>query len=102
VGGSWIYTHSYAAVVASCPVVSSICLVANPDGGTIPSSRVLNLSATWEGIAGLPVDVSAFATNVTNEVYLVSLNDNTARSFRSGLLGEPRMYGVRVKVRFGQ
>lgn len=102
VGGTWVYTAGYEAVVASCPVVSATCLVANPDGGHIPASRVLNLSATWEGIAGLPVDISAFATNITNEAYLISLNDNTARSYRSGLLGEPRMYGLRLKYSFGQ
>lgn len=74
----------------------------NPDGGRVPSSRVLNLNATWENIMGAPIDLSAFATNITNEKYFVSLNDNTSRSFRSGLVAEPRMYGVRLKYRFGQ
>ncbi|MCJ2185519.1 TonB-dependent receptor [Novosphingobium beihaiensis] len=74
----------------------------NPDGGRIPHSYILNLNATWENIGGLPVDISAFATNITNKVTYVSLNDNTSRSFRSALLGEPRMYGIRLKLKFGQ
>lgn len=74
----------------------------NPDGGRVPSSRILNLSATWENVMGAPVDISVFGTNVLNEKYYISLNDNTSRSFRSALLGEPRMYGVRLKYRFGQ
>ena len=100
IGGTWVYTAGYEVVAPSCPLVSATCAVANPNGGAVPSSRGLNLSATWERIAGLPVDLSAFATNVTNEYYLVSLNDNTSRSFRSGLLGEPRMYGMRLRYSF--
>jgi iron complex outermembrane receptor protein len=75
---------------------------ANSDSGRIPSSRVLNLNATWEKIAGSSIDAAFFMTNVTNEKYFVSLNDNTSRSFRSGLVGEPRMYGFRLRYAFGQ
>ncbi|HEX7873547.1 MAG TPA: TonB-dependent receptor [Sphingobium sp.] len=73
----------------------------NPESGRIPASNVINLSVNWEGVGGEPVDLGFFMTNVTNEVYYVSLNDNTSRGFRSGLLGEPRMYGFRLKYRFG-
>ena len=129
-GATWVYTAAYDGVAASCPGPydptttppsnvgcfdssnNTTALAAalgatgydnvDPNGGRIPHSYVLNLNATWENVAGLPVDLSAFATNVTNEVTYVSVNDSTSRSFRSALLGEPRMYGLRVKVKFGR
>lgn len=137
-GGTWVYTAGYEAVVASCPSAAVLrgcfdstnntqafyepatgamtntatattranpglgLVNVNPNGGHIPSSRILNLNATWEGILGSPIDASFFVTNVTNEKYFISLNDNSARSFRSGLVGEPRMYGMRLKYTFGQ
>lgn len=138
IGGTWVYTAGYEAVVPSCasadvlrgcfdganntqlfyePASGAMTNTAtattrpnpgrglsnvNPEGGYIPSSRILNLSATWEGIFGSTVDASVFATNVTKEKYFITLNDNSARSFRSGLVGEPQMYGLRIKYRFGQ
>jgi hypothetical protein len=138
IGGTWVYTAGYEAVVPSCasadvlrgcfdganntqlfyePASGAMTNTAtattrpnpgrglsnvNAEGGYIPSSRILNLSATWEGIFGSTVDASVFATNVTKEKYFITLNDNSARSFRSGLVGEPQMYGLRIKYRFGQ
>jgi iron complex outermembrane receptor protein len=70
--------------------------------GVAPSSTVLNLNAGWENIAGRPLDLSFFMTNVTNEHVILQINDNSAgRNFVSGLVGEPRMYGFRLKYRFG-
>ncbi len=39
------------------------------DLGTIDARDLLNLNVSWEGIAGSSVDLSAFATNVTDEEY---------------------------------
>ena len=122
IGANWTYTAKYEAVAPSCPfnqklatgeatgcgdgtngLVDSAGAVlnnVNPDGGKIPASNLINANLNWNGFAGSPVDLSLFVTNLTNAVTYVSINDNTSRSFRSGLLGEPRMFGGRVKVKF--
>jgi hypothetical protein len=41
-------------------------------------------------------------TNVTNEHVILQINDNQARGFVSATIGEPRMWGARIKYRFGQ
>ena len=66
-----------------------------------PSSTVLNLNATWENVGGMPIDLSAFMTNVTNEHVILQINDNTLRGFISSTIGEPRMWGFRLKYKFG-
>jgi iron complex outermembrane receptor protein len=113
IGATYVYTSEYDAVAPSCPFAdatrgcfdssnSAVLNNVNPAGGRIPASNLLNLSVNWENAGGLPLDASFFMTNVTNEVYLISVNDNSGRSFRSGLLGEPRMYGFRLRYKFGQ
>jgi iron complex outermembrane receptor protein len=69
---------------------------------TLNALNLVSMSAGWEHIFGGPVDLSAFVTNLTNKKYF---------SFVSGLygtlpvesasLGEPRMFGFRLKYRFG-
>lgn len=73
----------------------------NPRGGWIDGYGLVNMNVNWEKVAGLPVDLGFFVSNLTNKAYYVSINDNTSRSFRSGLLGEPRMWGFRLKYKFG-
>jgi iron complex outermembrane recepter protein len=69
--------------------------------GVAPSSTVLNLNATWENIAQMPIDLTFFMTNVTNEHVILQINDNQLRGFISSTIGEPRMWGFRLKYRFG-
>jgi iron complex outermembrane recepter protein len=71
--------------------------------GLLPATDLLNLNLNWKGVAGSPIDLALFATNVTNEKYRVA----TAGGLPSVgaefmVLGEPRMYGVRVRYRFGE
>jgi iron complex outermembrane receptor protein len=71
--------------------------------GVAPSFGLLNLVADWNGVFGAPLDVSLFASNALNKVYI----NQPVPSFEPGLgygvtlYGEPRMYGVRVRYRFG-
>ncbi|MBW8784361.1 MAG: TonB-dependent receptor [Novosphingobium sp.] len=76
-------------------------LVTTSGGGIAPASTVLNLNATWENVAQLPVDLSFFMTNVTNEHVILQINDNQQRGFISSTIGEPRMWGFRLRYRFG-
>ncbi len=67
----------------------------------LPSSNLLNLNASWDSIAGSPVDLAIFATNVTKEKYYTFLPGVSGTGLAVASLGEPRMYGLRLKVHFG-
>jgi iron complex outermembrane receptor protein len=65
--------------------------------------RQVDLNLDWRGVGGKPVDVAVFATNVTKQfmyTYVSSLFGTFG--FDSGYIGQPRMYGVRVRARFGE
>ena len=70
--------------------------------GTLPPSNLLNLNASWESIFGSTVDLSLFATNVTQDHYYLFVPglDSAGAEFAS--LAEPRMYGARLRYRFGK
>lgn len=69
--------------------------------GTLPSYELLNLSLNWRSIADSPVDLSLFMTNATNKKYALGVNDMYVTSgFVSYVLGQPRTYGARVRLRF--
>jgi iron complex outermembrane receptor protein len=66
--------------------------------GTIPALNLLSLDLNWKSIAATHVDLSLFATNVTNKQYYTfvpGLFGTT--SFETASLGMPRMYGARVR-----
>ncbi|MBU6266100.1 MAG: TonB-dependent receptor [Sphingomonadales bacterium] len=70
-------------------------------GGYLPAHTLLNVNVNWNHVAGSPVDAAFFATNVTGKVYAV----NTGGGWNSSgigdlLIGEPRMYGVKLKVSY--
>lgn len=68
----------------------------------IDSTNLLNLNAAWRNIAGSGVDLIGFATNVTNEIYFVTAGGGFESSgIEDRLLGQPRMYGVRLRWNFG-
>ena len=73
------------------------------DYGLLPSTNLLNLNLNWKGIAGSPVDLSVYATNITGEKYRVaSAGGISSTGGEYILVGEPRMYGVRLKYSFGK
>jgi iron complex outermembrane receptor protein len=70
--------------------------------GVVPSNELLNLNLGWQEVGGLPVDLAAFVTNVTNEKYYTFMGGGWASTgVEYATLGLPRMYGVRLKFRFG-
>jgi iron complex outermembrane receptor protein len=71
---------------------------------TIKAYGLLNMSADWKGVFGSSLDVSLFATNVLNKLYVFSPGlsfQPGAFGFGTDVYGEPRMYGVRLRYRFG-
>ncbi len=63
---------------------------------------LLNMNLQWASVMGSNLDLSAFATNLTNKDFIIS---SQATSYQSGfgslIYGEPRMYGVSARYRFG-
>jgi iron complex outermembrane recepter protein len=71
--------------------------------GTLPSYALLNLDLGWTSIFGSGVDLTAFGTNVTNKEYYSYVPG--LGSIQGGAefaqVAAPRMYGVRLRYRFG-
>jgi iron complex outermembrane receptor protein len=69
--------------------------------GIVPSYELVNLNLAWIGVAGGPIDVALFATNVLDEKYLTTTAGiYDAAGFEAVYLGEPRMYGARIRFSF--
>ncbi|HKN10484.1 MAG TPA: hypothetical protein VJ376_13525, partial [Pseudomonadota bacterium] len=57
----------------------------------------------WDRVFGTAVDLEIFGTNLADKLYY----NNTTALFQSPFgiasryLGEPRMYGMRFRIRFG-
>lgn len=67
----------------------------------LPSQEQVNLNLSWNSIGGMPIDVAGFVTNLTKEKFWVA-TPGASFGFESVVLNQPRMYGVRVKYRFGE
>jgi iron complex outermembrane receptor protein len=70
--------------------------------GILPSTSLWNLNLNWNDVGGSPVDLAAFVTNLTNEKYPVFVGQSwTSTGTENLILGQPRMYGARLRVTFG-
>ncbi len=68
----------------------------------LPSTDLLNLNLNWMSIAGKPIDVALFATNVTDKQYYTYIPGiAVGTGFETAQLGLPRMYGARIRLHFG-
>lgn len=71
-------------------------------GASIPSYGLLNVGANWKDIAGYPVDLSFFMTNALNKKYIHRpLNLYNILGYSLAAYGEPRMFGFRLRYKFG-
>jgi iron complex outermembrane receptor protein len=70
--------------------------------GTTTPIKQIDANLTWSNVAGAPIDISAFGTNLTNQfTYGYVLGLANSFGFNVGYIGQPRMYGLRAKIRFG-
>ena len=71
---------------------------------TLDGYGLVGANLHWDSIVRSPVDMDFFVTNLTNKLYYNNLTQIYATTFgmASRYLGEPRMYGVHVRVRFGK
>lgn len=71
--------------------------------GVLPSNQIVNFNLNWSNVGGSPIDASAFITNAFNEKYPVYISYSYPSTGAEGLiLGQPRMYGLRLRVKFGE
>lgn len=82
---------------------TSVSTEAGEPRAWLDSYGVLNLSVEWQDLLGYPVDLRAFATNLTNKTYRIGNSNLTDTAFGSSAstYGEPRMYGMSIRYRFG-
>ena len=83
----------------------------NTSGTTLPQFEpgqklepfgLLNMSIDWNNVAQSGFDAGLFVTNATNKLYRTS-NSGAFNSLlsTSSIYGEPRMFGARLRYRFG-
>jgi len=76
--------------------------ISSPYGRT-DDLGLLNFNFNWIAIMGSQVDGSVFVTNVTNYKYdTFTPGLYNAFGFESRGLGEPRMFGIRLRYNFGE
>jgi iron complex outermembrane recepter protein len=64
-------------------------------------THLLDLNMTWKSVAGGPIDVSAFGTNVTGFKYYTFVQQTGTNGAEYATVGPPAMFGVRVRYNFG-
>jgi iron complex outermembrane receptor protein len=101
IGATFTHTDKYFASHANDAAFAAGKIPFN--ASIAPATDLLNLNVNWKSVGGSPIDLAAFATNVTKEKYYVAPAGGISTLGAEYLfLGEPRMYGVRVKYNFGQ
>jgi iron complex outermembrane receptor protein len=72
------------------------------DSSVMPSSNLVNLNLNWRNIANKPIDLEVFVTNLTNEKYTVGAGNSLPTTGADFIfVGEPRMYGMKLRYHFG-
>lgn len=66
----------------------------------LPSYEIVNLNLNWAHVGGSPFDLSLFVTNALDEEYSVYTSGNYSSGFETHQLGQPRMYGARLRYNF--
>jgi iron complex outermembrane receptor protein len=110
VGATFVHQSPYRAVsdppAGSIPSAAIGFVPSTPYAyassfGVLPKQNLLNLNANWENAGQRPIDLGFFMTNVTNAHVLNHVNVQDGNGFLSYIVGEPRMYGFRVRYKFG-
>jgi iron complex outermembrane receptor protein len=71
---------------------------------SLPSLTLVDASLNWRDVAGSPVDLALFVTNLTNKKYYnyVAGLGSAQLGFETASVGEPRMFGARLRYSFGR
>jgi iron complex outermembrane recepter protein len=102
VGATFTHTDSQITTYADSPPAIEAGFGVSGDLGKLAPLNLLDLNASWKDIAGTPLDLSFFATNVTKRKYYVFVAGIGSTGFESAAVGPPCMYGVRIRYKFGR
>ena len=95
----------YASIIAAngkVPLLANYLGSGPVDLRYLPQTDLVNLNVNWNDVMGKPIDVAFFVTNLTNQIYPIAIGQSyNSAGFESLLYGAPRMWGFRVKYRFG-
>jgi iron complex outermembrane receptor protein len=70
--------------------------------GIVPSYSLVNTNLNWNGIFGSGFDVALFVTNAFDKEYRSAITNSWGSfGYEIEVPGEPRMYGARLRYRFG-
>ena len=74
----------------------------NEPGVRLPAFGLLNATLDWKNALASGLDLSLFATNLTNKLYTIT-NTGTYQTIGAWtqMYGEPRMFGLRARYKFG-
>ena len=74
----------------------------NDPGIFIKSYGLLNLNLDWKGVEGRPIDIGLYVTNALDKLYRIGEGSYySSLGVVTSTYGEPRMFGVNLKYRFG-
>jgi iron complex outermembrane receptor protein len=69
----------------------------------LAASNIVNLNVNWDHVAGQPIDLAFFVTNLTNKVVpVVNSGEWSFYGYETVQYGAPRMWGFRLRYSFGQ
>jgi iron complex outermembrane recepter protein len=97
--GTLSATYTYQSMVYfDEPVIPTFT---NPNRGQ-RGYGLLNMHAGLNNVRGTPLDFGVFVTNLTNKAYKIfEFDDYDSLGTASAIYGEPRMWGVNFRYRFG-
>jgi iron complex outermembrane recepter protein len=74
------------------------------DFGTLGARNLVDANAGWTSIAGSTFDFFLFGTNITNQHYIVGVAGlgSPGLGIEAETLGQPRLFGLRARYRFGK
>ena len=70
------------------------------DLGLLQATNLLDFNASWKGLAGTPLDLTFFMTNVTGQKYYTGVPGLLGLGFEVASVGAPRIWGFKAKVHF--
>ncbi len=92
IGATYVYTDKAFFNLNSTPSLRYL-----------PASNIVNLNVDWKNVAGQPIDAAFFVTNLTNKVVpVVNGGEWASYGYESVQYGAPRMWGARLRYKFGQ
>ncbi len=101
-------TSAAAAILAGCgsactatQLGNAAAIAAAPIDRASPVKQI-DLNLDWKDVGGQPIDLGLFMTNATDQVtYTLIQPLFNSFGFDVRYLGQPRMFGARLRVRFG-